>query len=232
MFELTNEQRKCFALPPVLDTWKKIEVKPSPYDLYDTYVYLDGQKIMKVIQIYEEAGHPKYYEYSVDQMISEDGKKLLPKTAKGKPQNFISSHLERKPHVGMALYFERGFVCVTNNTAEQSYYRSAYEDIQIKTLDDFRKWLEIVKVSDAGTVLLLKAGNLTLSGDEIRTALSLRSASFEIKYTDTEIIISTKGYGHGVGMSQYGANSMAQEGKSWQDIINHYYKNCQITIVS
>ena len=142
MFELTNEQRKCFALPPVLDTWKKIEVKPSPYDLYDTYVYLDGQKIMKVIQIYEEAGHPKYYEYSVDQMISEDGKKLLPKTAKGKPQNFISSHLERKPHVGMALYFERGFVCVTNNTAEQSYYRSAYEGIQIQTLDDFRKWLD------------------------------------------------------------------------------------------
>ena len=78
MFELTNEQRKCFALPPVLDTWKKIEVKPSPYDLYDTYVYLDGQKIMKVIQIYEEAGRPKYYEYSVDQMISEDLDKLKP----------------------------------------------------------------------------------------------------------------------------------------------------------
>ena len=107
---------------------------------------------------------------------------------------------------------------------------ASFPDIQLG--DDFRKWLEIVKVSEAGTVLSLKAGNLTLSGDEIRTALSLRSASFEIKYTDTEIIISTKGYGHGVGMSQYGANSMAQEGKSWQDIINHYYKNCQITIVS
>jgi len=42
MFELTNEQRKCFALPPVLDAWKRIEVKAGPYDDYVTYAYVDG----------------------------------------------------------------------------------------------------------------------------------------------------------------------------------------------
>ena len=106
---------------------------------------------------------------------------------------------------------------------------AAFPNIQLG--DDFTKWLEISEISEAGTVLSVKAGNLELSGDDLRTALSLRSASFEISFTASEIIFTTKGYGHGVGMSQYGANSMALQGKSWQDIINHYYRNCQITVV-
>ena len=44
MFELTNEQRKCFALPPVLEAWERIEVKKGPYDTCNTYAYIDGQR--------------------------------------------------------------------------------------------------------------------------------------------------------------------------------------------
>lgn len=95
--------------------------------------------------------------------------------------------------------------------------------------DDFTKWLTVGSVSDSGTVLEAKAGNLTVSGNDIRIALSLRSACFEVKYVGEEIVLTTKGYGHGVGMSQYGANSMAAEGKSWREIISHYYQGCDIT---
>ncbi|MDY3859335.1 MAG: hypothetical protein SO014_01660, partial [Candidatus Limivicinus sp.] len=84
MFELANEQRKCFVLPPVLASWKKVEVKPSPYDMHYTFAYLDGRRIAKIIQVYDEQpGQEHYREYSVDAMLSEDGTKLLPKTDRG-----------------------------------------------------------------------------------------------------------------------------------------------------
>ena len=110
----------------------------------------------------------------------------------------------------------------------QEKLKSAFPDIQLG--EDFTQWLSVKDVSDAGTVLSMTAGNLTVSGNDMRTALSLRSASFEINYTASEAVFATKGYGHGVGMSQYGANSMAVEGKTWQDILNHYYSGCEIVL--
>jgi len=89
-------------------------------------------------------------------------------------------------------------------------------------------WLKVLTVSDSDTVLTAAAGNLTVTGNEIREALSLRSAAFEVRYAGGEVIVTTKGYGHGVGMSQYGANAMAEEGKSWRDIISHYYPGCSV----
>ena len=90
MLELTNEQRKCFALPPVLDSWKKVEVKASPYDDFITYAYLEGNKVVKVITV---SDRDRYCEFGIDQTLSEDGTKILPKTDKGKPQNFTSANL-------------------------------------------------------------------------------------------------------------------------------------------
>ena len=110
----------------------------------------------------------------------------------------------------------------------QEKLKSAFPDIQLG--EDFTQWLSVKDVSDAGTVLSMTAGNLTVSGNDMRTALSLRSANFEINYTASEAVFATKGYGHGVGMSQYGANSMAAEGKTWQDILNHYYSGCEIVL--
>jgi len=144
MFELTNEQRKCFALPPVLNTWKKIEVKPGRYNQYHTYVYLDGQRIMKVIQVNEDLGQEKYDEYSVDQLISEDGTMLLPKTEKGKPQKFTVTNLERKTRIGMALFFGQGALAIwkLTSTGEQAFYGSVQEGIEIPTFKDFEDWVD------------------------------------------------------------------------------------------
>ena len=142
MFELTNEQRKCFALPPVQDSWKRIEVKKGPYDTCNTYAYLDGQQIMKVVQVYDVPGQEIYREYSGNQSISTDGTKLLPKTTKGKPQNFIASYLENKTPVGMAINFNRDYASIINNDSEQCYYRSSYCGEKIESLGDFKSWVE------------------------------------------------------------------------------------------
>ena len=91
------------------------------------------------------------------------------------------------------------------------------------------EWLKILTVSDSGTVLKASVGDRTVTGGQVRSALDLRSAAFEVRCEPDEIVITTKGYGHGVGMSQYGADAMAAEGKSWRDILDHYYPNCTIS---
>ena len=94
---------------------------------------------------------------------------------------------------------------------------------------DMTEWLKILTVSESGTVLTASAGDMTVTGGDLRQALSLRSAAFDIRYEKEGAVITTKGYGHGVGMSQYGADAMASEGKSWREIIAHYYPNCTIS---
>ena len=103
---------------------------------------------------------------------------------------------------------------------------AAFGGIQLG--EDFTSWVKAGEVSESGTVLTASAGDRTVTGGEIRTALALRSACFEVRYEGEEAVFTTKGYGHGVGMSQYGANSMAAEGSTWQEILQHYYPGCEI----
>ena len=70
--------------------------------------------------------------------------------------------------------------------------------------------------------------NKTFSGVEIRKLLNLRSTDFIINISNDNINITTKGYGHGVGMSQYGANAMAKNKANYEDILKHYYKDVTI----
>lgn len=101
----------------------------------------------------------------------------------------------------------------------------------IKLGDKPEKWFSDVSKSKSNTVLEIKAGNLTVTGQEIRAALSLRSASFDIEYDDG-FKITTRGYGHCVGMSQYGANAMAKDGKTYKEILEHYYPNTNLESAS
>ncbi|MDQ0214124.1 stage II sporulation protein D [Oikeobacillus pervagus] len=78
-------------------------------------------------------------------------------------------------------------------------------------------------------VATVKIGNQELTGREVREKLDLRSTDFSWVLKGDEIIITTKGYGHGVGMSQYGANGMAKEGKNYKEIVKHYYQDVEIS---
>lgn len=107
---------------------------------------------------------------------------------------------------------------------------SAFDGIKLG--DDVGTWIQIASCSDSGTVLTASVGGKTVTGNEIRTALSLRSACFSVKAEGNSVIFTTKGYGHGVGMSQYGANSMAQNGSTWEEILKHYYVGCEVKALS
>lgn len=89
--------------------------------------------------------------------------------------------------------------------------------------------IEIIKRSNTNRILLLKINNQEFSGTDVYNKLSLRSTDFTIELYGDTIKITTKGYGHGVGMSQYGALGMAKKGYTYEEILKHYYQNISIT---
>ena len=81
------------------------------------------------------------------------------------------------------------------------------------------------KHDKTGRTTTISVNSKTFKGTDFRKLLDLRSTDFKIKVDNNEVIITTKGYGHGVGMSQYGANGMAEEGYNYHEILNYYYQN-------
>jgi len=88
---------------------------------------------------------------------------------------------------------------------------------------DTSAWLTDISYTASGRVAELNFGGITLSGGGARNLFGLRSACFTVQEKDGVFTFSVTGYGHGVGMSQYGANAMAKEGATWRDIVTHYY---------
>ena len=89
--------------------------------------------------------------------------------------------------------------------------------------------IQILEYTESGRVKTIKIGNLNLSGVEVRTLLGLRSANFEVSIEGENIKFAVKGYGHGVGMSQTGADSMAKQGSNYEEIVKHFYTGVEIT---
>ena len=89
--------------------------------------------------------------------------------------------------------------------------------------------IEIKERDTSNRVITVKIGNLNLSGVETRTLLGLRSANFTVEILENEILFKVVGYGHGVGMSQTGADSLAKQGKNYEEIIKHFYTGVEIT---
>lgn len=80
----------------------------------------------------------------------------------------------------------------------------------------------------AGGVKSLTVSGTKMTGSEIRNALNLRSSDFDVEFSKGKYIFTTRGYGHAIGMSQHGANYMAMQGKTYEEILLHYYSGCKI----
>ncbi|HEX2938656.1 MAG TPA: stage II sporulation protein D [Ruminiclostridium sp.] len=93
-------------------------------------------------------------------------------------------------------------------------------------------YLKVVSRSGAGGVMSADLCGKTVTGRDIRTLFGLRSTNFNLSYNNGKFIFEVKGYGHGVGMSQRGAEYMAEQGKSWEEILLWYYKGTEIKDIS
>ena len=119
-----------------------------------------------------------------------------------------------------------------NSEVELSYddvinkLKEKYEDIQIDFNND--EDIKILEYTDSGRVKTIKFGNHEIAGTEARTIFGLKSTNVEIQNAEGKIKFVVKGYGHGVGMSQTGADSMAKQGSTYDEIIKHFYSDVEI----
>lgn len=108
--------------------------------------------------------------------------------------------------------------------------KSAYPDIELS--DDPTTWLGGEEFSASGYVTSIQAGDVTLSGAELRALLGLRSTDFTAECNGDSFTFKVNGYGHGVGLSQYGADYMARQGSSFDQILSHYYPGTTLGVVT
>lgn len=123
---------------------------------------------------------------------------------------------------------EKGFSESNTFSAEEISTRLKQDYKDIKLGEDKSQWLKVGDKSESGTVLTLTAGDKTIKGSDLKSILSLRSCNFEISFKDDTFTIVTKGVGHGVGFSQYGANAMAKSGSTYDKLLSYYYTGIKI----
>ena len=115
---------------------------------------------------------------------------------------------------------------VLSPTEVQEKTRAAYPAVNLSS--DPSTWFGPPVLGQSGAVSSLLLGGVTLTGGQVRNLFGLRSASFTVQWDGTNFIFAVTGHGHGVGMSQYGANAMAKSGSSFRDILAWYYTDIEV----
>lgn len=104
----------------------------------------------------------------------------------------------------------------------------ALSELGISFDGDEAEWFRNIERTDSGYVSSTDICGTTVDGSDLRKALGLKSTAFDCSYEDGKFVFTVRGYGHGVGMSQYGAQFMALQGSDYKEILNWYYKDCEI----
>ena len=167
-------------------------------------------------------------------------------TYEGKPINaFFHSNSGGKTEVPINVWGGSGYPYLqsvstagedaySQYSSEASFSKKEFEEKIKEVHSDFKinykekDCIKIKEYTDGDRVKTIKIGNLELSGVEVRNILGLRSANFTVTVDNDKIEFKVTGYGHGVGMSQTGADSLAKEGKTYEDIIHHFYTGVEI----
>lgn len=124
------------------------------------------------------------------------------------------------------------FEAVNEITTEQMRaYLMRYDKSLVMPVD-YNLWFTEPNVDEWGYTLSLNVGGRTLSGGDLWRILKLRSTAFSISYNGDVFVVSTKGHGHGVGLSQYGAECMAKSGKTAEEILLYYYTGAEVIEIS
>ncbi len=107
-------------------------------------------------------------------------------------------------------------------TVKEQYPEAALEG-------DPEDWIGDVVLTGSGRIDHVAIGGVQVPGTSLRSMFGLRSTAVQIDITDSSVEFTVTGYGHGVGMSQYGANAMAEKGSSWQEILLWYYPGTELS---
>lgn len=133
-------------------------------------------------------------------------------------------YLQSVPSVGDTL----SPVHISTVRVSKKDFEDKLKSHNVKLDDKPEKWLKGITNTDTGMVKTIKIGDKMFKGTDIRNIFQLKSSTFTVEYKEENFIFTVKGYGHGVGMSQYGANHLASQGFTYEEILKHYYKDIEI----
>lgn len=170
------------------------------------------------------------------QIVVYDGKPILPlyfSTSSGKTENSQDVFSSEYPYLVSvdSPYEEKSPKYKTIFKIKKATFiknmKRYYPKLNL-SLKNINNQVKILNRTSGGCVKTIQVGNIKLRGTELRKALNLNSANFTIRYSGDTMEFIVKGYGHGVGLSQWGAQGMAEKGYKYYDILLHYYKNTDI----
>lgn len=192
---------------------------------------------MNILQMEEYWGYDKFYDnYNMLQAIIAD--------TKGEVMKYEGEPIEAAFHA-VSIGTTRDAIDVLNSdkypylksvdskkdVESEEYITSTTISLQ-KMSDLFQKNItslpQVLSCDTLGYVEKVKINDEVMSGEQFRKIMSLNSACFEMKSDPDGVKVTVKGKGHGLGLSQYGANNMAKEGKNYKEILNYYYQNINV----
>ena len=233
-FEL--EALKAQAVAARTYVMKKMsDNKNEDYDIVDTVqnqVYISDQEL-------QDKWKDKYQERinkvktavleTKGEYLSYNGKVIEAfffSTSVGKTENSEDVFKQALPYLrSVDSTWDEEVSPVFNDSKEYSL-QEFYERLNLKYSDKIK--VEVLNTTSTGRIKNIKINNKKFTGSEVYKNLNLRSTFFEINQIGSNVVINTKGYGHGVGMSQYGALAMAKKGYKYDEILKYYYQNVQI----
>lgn len=170
------------------------------------------------------------------EVLTYDGKLVMApyyfSTSGGKTENALDVFAKNIPYLRSV---DSGGEQISNRyTSTKKFSYKDFVNIISKNYKDtglsvknLKSSVRIIQRSEAGGVMKIKLGNITLTGRDIRTLFTLNSTDFTLEFNG-EAVFKCLGYGHRVGMSQWGANVMAIDGKNYSEILKHYYTGVKI----
>ena len=229
-FEL--EALKAQAVAARTYAMYKINNSTRDYDVIDTIndqVYLTKKEMQDKWGTDYQTYYDKIYDAvstTQNQVIKQDGKVI---------KAFFFSMSNGYTEDSVAVFKEGNLKSVEspydNETLEKFIVSTKFTIKELKeklSLNTDNINIEVIKRSDTNRVLEVSVNKKIYTGIEFRKLLTLRSTDFTLEKTTDGYNITTKGYGHGVGMSQYGANGMAKNGYKYDEILKYYYQDTKI----
>lgn len=209
--------------------------KDKDYDVVDTVenqVYLDNEQL-------KEKWNDKYVEKinrvkeavigTKGEYLIYDGKVIEAfffSTSVGKTENSEEIFTSAKPYLRSVDSSWDEEVSPVFNVSFEFSLQEFYDKLGLKYNDDLK--IEVLSTTSTGRIKEIKINDKKFTGGQVYSKLSLKSTFFTITKIGNSVVVNTKGYGHGVGMSQYGALAMAKKGYTYDEILKYYYQGVDI----